>query len=198
MISNDLNLKDNGSEEENMARRKAVPVVDVELVKKKVRVPTFEEETRVLAKDSADILGYRVMQTLVSVKRPLAQALRRLHIRAFTPESVKEYQDQKRKEQQAKVARNVWVTWQSIHIGDYQKQIPEFVLRKAIQIKEEVPKVQFVVEELNEKAIDPDPFLWAITANERFCIEVWNEPAFEDKVLNGLIETVNLGSVEDV
>lgn len=72
------------------------------------------------------------------------------------------------------------LVWTNTEIKNYQQPIPEFVLRKALQIKEKVPDAQFFVEHLEEKY---DPFLKVKHGNLDLYIEVWNEPKFEFQFL---------------
>ncbi len=70
--------------------------------------------------------------------------------------------------------------WQKAAIANYQGEIPEFVLRKAIQIKQGVPGVEFFVEHIGKKE---DPFLLARYQGKEYYIEVWDEPKFESQLL---------------
>lgn len=73
-------------------------------------------------------------------------------------------------------------SWYRIRIAEYAKAIPEFVVRKAIQIKEALPQVSVFVEELQR---DPDPFLVVSFEGENYIeeyyVEVWEEPKFEGR-----------------
>lgn len=70
--------------------------------------------------------------------------------------------------------------WTNTEIKHYQQPIPEFVLNKALQIKEKVPNAQFFIEHLEEKY---DPFLKVKHGNLDLYIEVWDEPKFEFQFL---------------
>lgn len=78
---------------------------------------------------------------------------------------------------------NLW-EWQKVNLKDYKKPIPEFVLRKALQIKEKCPGVTFFVYELikRERQINGDPFLAVCCGNDGYFVEVWDEPKFETKL----------------
>lgn len=75
--------------------------------------------------------------------------------------------------------------WHRIAISKYLKAIPEFVVNKAIQIKEALPEVKIFVEELQ---YDPDPFLVVTCENDNFTeqyyVEVWEEPLFEGRFMS--------------
>ncbi len=79
--------------------------------------------------------------------------------------------------------------WRSFWLKDYTHPIPEFVLRKALQIKEACPTATFQVIELckmsdvrESRQID-DPFLAVVDEHgQRFYVEVWNEPKFEQQL----------------
>ena len=68
-------------------------------------------------------------------------------------------------------------TWEHTKLGEYKQPIPEFVIRKAIQIKDAVPEVDFYIQHLSEPKADP--FLVARLGEEIYYIEAWDEPRFE-------------------
>ena len=77
--------------------------------------------------------------------------------------------------------------WTFQKISEYRQPIPEFVLAKAVQIKQRVPECEIYVCGLED---DPDPFLcvgdkkkysWAEPENIHY-VEVWAEPKFEGKM----------------
>ena len=84
-----------------------------------------------------------------------------------------------------KGTRIVW-RWDMTNLSDYAEMVPDFVLAKAIQIREKVPSAYFCVdylagkEERNIVARDPDPFLVVRYGSESYHIEVWDERKFED------------------
>jgi hypothetical protein len=82
--------------------------------------------------------------------------------------------------------------WQRYPIGSYNGSIPEFVLSKALQIKDRLPEADFKIVQLvtsyehkNAPIRMPDPFLY-VSANEYstegYYIEVWNEKAYEKEL----------------
>lgn len=164
------------------------------LHKSRVHVPKFEDELQELAARAKAKLGYTLLHTAVNGSIELARTLRRLHIRAFKPELVEAYKKAKQLEQRRKLraegSPNYVVSnlvWNMTNLDDYAKPVPEFVLRKALQIKDELPNATFAVDELSQRAPDPDPFLIVSLAKERFYIEVWEEPKFEADVLAGKV-----------
>jgi len=87
-------------------------------------------------------------------------------------------------------------TWQRVSLYGFQAAVPEFVLEKALTIKEDCPTVSFYIDQLITKvdAQDArrinaekdaailrriDPFLVAQLNDEEYYIEVWNERAYE-------------------
>lgn len=77
-------------------------------------------------------------------------------------------------------------SWTSEEIRDYSKPIPEFVLAKAVQIKQRLPECQLKVYWLENH---PDPFLAVMTQTEAYhtpkelyWVEVWDEPKFEGRL----------------
>ncbi len=67
-------------------------------------------------------------------------------------------------------------TWKRVPIKEYNEEIPEHVLEKAIAIKKEIGDASFFVEKLE---YIPDPFLVVVCGTEEYYIEVWDEPKFE-------------------
>lgn len=66
--------------------------------------------------------------------------------------------------------------WAQVEISKYTGTIPEYVLRKALQIKKACPEAELIVEHLTET---PDPFLIARVKKdwkyEAYYVEVWDE-----------------------
>jgi hypothetical protein len=81
-------------------------------------------------------------------------------------------------------------TWKRILIQDYTRVVPEFALRKGIQIMEACPDVRVEVEALVLQKVaslpkprhTPDPFLLVSLGAERFYVEVWDERKFERRL----------------
>jgi hypothetical protein len=73
--------------------------------------------------------------------------------------------------------------WAQCNLSAYQGNVPEFVLAKAIAIKETRPGVNFSVDQLFEEREvierDPDPFLIAQLGDEHYYIDVWDEKEYE-------------------
>jgi hypothetical protein len=70
---------------------------------------------------------------------------------------------------------NPWA-WQRTWLKYYKEPVPEFVLRKAMAIKEELPDAEYFIEHLGQKQ---DPFLCVIHNGWTEYVEVWAEPKFE-------------------
>lgn len=75
-------------------------------------------------------------------------------------------------------------SWQTIEISQYQAEIPAFVLRKAIAIKERLPDAKFAILQLvyqkpEKQPVYADPFLRVKYNDLEYYIEVWDEPKFE-------------------
>jgi len=71
-------------------------------------------------------------------------------------------------------------SWAHTNLKDYSEPVPEFVLNKAVQIKESCPDVGFYVHHMNDPKADP--FLVAMLGDEVYFIEVWEEPRFEGRL----------------
>jgi hypothetical protein len=74
-------------------------------------------------------------------------------------------------------------SWDSTPIKGYRNPIPEFVLGTALNVKEVFPQAVFYIQSFIERQsqVEDDPFLIAEIDNQRFYLEVWNEPGFEKK-----------------
>lgn len=70
--------------------------------------------------------------------------------------------------------------WSKTALESYTQPIPEFVLDKALRIKEVVPNVKFHIQHMREPKADP--FLIAHLDSEIYYIEAWDEPRFEGRV----------------
>lgn len=147
-----------------------------------------------LATRAADLLGYHVLANHVSGKTvtasetgKLTEALRNLEIEVLDSGAVVTYQLEEAvrltKEKIEEDFRS-WTTgyfspaiWYHTSLDQYEKPIPEFVLDKAIRIKERLPEVIFHVQYISEPKADP--FLIAHCGKEIYYIEAWDEPRFE-------------------
>lgn len=77
--------------------------------------------------------------------------------------------------------------WARISIREYDGTIPEFALRKAVQIKTETPSAVFYIDQLYQESerhvvLDPDPFLLVTLNDETYYIDVWDEKEYEAKL----------------
>jgi hypothetical protein len=163
-----------------------------------------------LAAQARELLGYDVLgkqtgaiQTMELTE--LQMALKELEIEIMFPADVERYQ-RERQIEQTKLNFEKWLqefsksdvklhrwnrfdgpAWGVDKISEYKQPIPEFVLAKAVQIKQRVPECEIYVESLQDH---PDPFLIVATATanrydepkERYYVEVWAEPKFEGRL----------------
>jgi len=163
-----------------------------------------------LAQQASDVLGYDLLQKRAGVINtaieltPLQTALKQLEIEILLPGDVLVYQKERQIEQ-TKANLDVWLkefaqadkvarytrfdgpAWVEEKIAEYKQPVPEFVLAKAVQIKQAFPECQIYVESLQDH---PDPFLVVAIphekdyypAKERYYVEVWGEPKFEGRL----------------
>lgn len=160
-----------------------------------------------LAQSAKEILGYSVLAILTEKKEianltELQLVLKSLDLDILNEDDVKKYKkikliegtvvkfkewlDQaKSKEEDAR--QFTGEDWYEQEIDKYDLPIPEFVLAKAIQIKQAFPLGVICIESLRG---DPDPFLsvkvvdsqYSWRTKERYYIEVWDEPKFTGKI----------------
>lgn len=162
-------------------RFKPVDISDVE----EVCMPNVREEAE-------SVLGYRKPTTKDLHQSALMACLAKLEIEVLDWRDVIRYQAEKRCEAITKEAAEYasavslprwksWSDWTESELSKYSGVIPDHALQKAIEIKRELPEVEFVVESLEHS---DDPFLIAIVKKGSYdydsaYIEVWDEPKFE-------------------
>lgn len=162
-----------------------------------------------LATQAKEILGYDILAKHPGVMQaveltPLQETLRMLEIDILNSADVLKYQKEMlvertgvlvrewAKEIQGKNKLHSWdnfrgPAWTQVKISEYKQPIPEFVLAKAVQVKQAFPECELVVEWLEDH---PDPFLIAQIPDgreyhpptEKYYIECWDEPRFEGRL----------------
>lgn len=156
----------------------------------------LDQERLYLATRAADLLGYKTLTADVTGDRKigvssgqLTEVLVKLGFEVLDTASVIDYQLEEAARQTKELIKTRfrdWATgyftaagWTKTEISEYEHPIPEFVLSKAVKIKEELSDVQFIVQHMtNPKA---DPFLVATCGKEIYYIEAWDEPRFEGR-----------------
>lgn len=145
-----------------------------------------------LAAKARVLLGYTGLLHHVAAPGALAHALHDLEIDPLNREEVVVYKSKildREKERVAALPRQTYhrtvVSWKEIPLDKYKKAVPTFVLNKAVQIAEEMPTAEFAIEEMvttrHRIQLNPDPFLIVSYGDEKYYIEVWDEPDFEAK-----------------
>lgn len=76
--------------------------------------------------------------------------------------------------------------WERHEISQYSKPVPQFVIRKALQLKQELPDVKLYIEELisKDKVRNGDPFLVAEHGSRTVYIEVLGRAGLRKEPLN--------------
>jgi hypothetical protein len=147
-----------------------------------------------LAVRAANLLGYRRLaddvagrQSLGLETGKLADTLRGLDFAVLDAASVITYQIEEagRRTREA-ITENFsnyvagWFSaagWTHTDLTAYERPIPEFVLDKAIRLKEVLPEVRFVIQHMTDPKADP--FLVAMLGKEIYFVDAWDEPRFE-------------------
>lgn len=153
-----------------------------------------DQERMYLATRAKDLLGYSGLTNHVTgevklgtCEGKLTQTLLSLEIPILDTSSVINYQ----LEELSRINREVatrrlrdWMTgyfvaasWDKTLLSDYTMPVPEFVLDKAVKIKEQLPNVQFYIQHMSDPKADP--FLIAVLDREMYYVEAWDEPQFE-------------------
>lgn len=147
-----------------------------------------------LAQRAKDLLGYVGLHANVTGSRllgkttgPLTEALLKLEIEPLDTGSVVKYQcEEMARKSEESICENfsqytsgyfTTATWDRTRLDKYERPVPEFVINKAIQIKEAVPEVTFSIQHMSDPKADP--FLLATLNGEVYYIEAWDEPRFE-------------------
>lgn len=150
-----------------------------------------------LATRAADLLGYRTLANHISGRSvvgveagKLTETLQSLELDVLETSAVINYQmEEASRLTKEKISDSFreWTTgyfspatWHRSMLSDYEKPVPEFVLDKAIRIKERLPEVVFHVQYISEPKADP--FLIASLGKEIYYIEAWDEPRFESSL----------------
>lgn len=159
--------------------------------------PLGNSERDVLAKEAAQKLGYTPLRddaagstSLGVLTGKLTETLLRLELEPLDTAHVLRYQiEEAGRITLEKIHERFqdWVvgwfsaaTWAHSELSTYKQPIPEFVIRKAIQIKDVLPEVMFYVHHLTEPKADP--FLVACLGGEIYYLEAWDEPRFESQI----------------
>lgn len=163
-----------------------------------------------LAQQAESVLGYGVLKSSSIIVNPveltpLQATLKGLEIEVLRRSDVLQYMKERELEHTREMFK-VWAkefsakdkiynfdsfrgpAWVRTKIKEYKQPIPEFVLAKAVQIKQAIPECEIWVEGLES---NPDPFLavgfpdkdysWEYP-KEIYYIEVWAEPKFEGRM----------------
>jgi hypothetical protein len=140
---------------------------------------TITDEIRTLATEARSKLDYTVLEDRV-IGNTLKETLAKLEIEPFNYEQVRRYMGDVLNSRFGPESIMIgYHYWERTALDSYKAPVPEFVLSKALQIKEELPDAQFFVDSCR---FHPDPFLAVKLGNEMFYIEVWDEPEFESKL----------------
>ena len=143
-----------------------------------------------LAIEAETLLGYTPLREHVKVTGLLRRVLAKLEIEPLDEASVNAYKAQMVRHYDTH-GKMQMPTWRLKKLSDFALPVPEFVLRKAVDIKKELPQAEFYVDHL---AVDP--FLIVsleaipdgvfnvpsrnLDPETQAYIEVWDEPKFEE------------------
>ena len=179
-----------------------------------------------LAESAKEVLGYDVLAkrmgtTVVAVETTcLRMTLQSLGIEVLVEQDVARYQKEQLIEHTAakmqewmKQAADLGMDrfhedgldrfsapgWQRVAIKEYKQPIPEHVLAKAVEVKQQMPECEIWVESLEDH---PDPFLivaggpakysWK-KPEEYYYLCAWSEPKFEGRLDSGEAGTAAIG-----
>lgn len=161
--------------------------------REKIKFLNNKNEKLQLAAKARVLLGYKGLMRHVAPPGALAQALCALEIDPLNNIQVEAYKEKLLSSERTRIqamprrgySYRTNVSWKEIPLDKYQKPVPMFVLNKAVQIAETLPTAEFTIEELSVTRsriqLDPDPFLIVSYGDERYYVEVWDEPSFEAK-----------------
>lgn len=146
------------------------------------------DEDRKLAVEAETWLGYQPLRKALHVAGLLRRVLAKLEIEVLDQESVDAYKAQM-VEHYRSSNKLPMPTWRLVPLAQYTQEVPKFALRKAVDIKRELPEARLYVDQL---AIDPflivsmtelpDPphnCKRGLDPETAAYVEVWSEPKFE-------------------
>ena len=161
------------------------------LVRTRITVAERATSRQALGTDAERLLGYTPLRTDAKATSAFRAALACLDIPTLDQDAVDKYKAQMVDHYETHGKKPSMPTWRLKPLKGYNLPVPEFVLRKAVQIAKELPGVQFFVDQLA-----CDPFLIAtmtplydsaVNQASRLLdpdlsayIEVWDEPKFEE------------------
>jgi hypothetical protein len=162
-----------------------------------VTTEAFSTERGKLASRAADLLGYKALVTDIAgissfgvFSGKLTETLLKLEMDVLDTSVVIDYQMEEagRRTKEAILENlNQWVagwfskaSWEHTELSSYKRPVPEFVLDKAIRIKEALPEVKFYIQHLSDPKADP--FLVAVVGDEIYYVDAWDEPRFEGRL----------------
>ena len=146
---------------------------------------------QVLGTDAERLLGYTPLRADAKAASAFKTALAKLEIEVLDQARVDTYKAQMVEHYETHGKKPAMPTWRLKPLKGYSQPVPEFVLRKAVQIAKELPGVQFYVDQpacdpfliatvvpltdygtnVGTRGLDPDVSAY---------IEVWDEPKFEE------------------
>lgn len=144
---------------------------------------------RLLAIEAEGLLGYTPLLKDAGTPGKLRRALAELEIETLNQDSVDKYKAQM-VQHYASHQKLADPTWRITSLKAYTQPVPEYVLRKACQIKRTLPDAEFYVDQL---AVDPflivslvplkdfmtNQATRALDPEQAAYVEVWDEPKFE-------------------
>ena len=158
----------------------------------RVPAPVIEPDATpraALAVEAEALLGYKPLRVAVKAPGALRAVLAKLEIEVLDEASVNAYKAQMVQHYDTHKKMSV-PTWRLTELSKYTQPVPEFVLRKACDIKRELPTAIFYIDQL---AVDPfllvstTPITDFLTNQVRKLdletqayVEVWDEPKFEE------------------
>jgi hypothetical protein len=160
------------------------PLPKQELRRRAILLDEPQNDVEKLAEQASTLLGYSLLSQYIGRGGPLCQVLRKLQMPILNSEEVSRYSEYMLNTVRKKLNPNQQASWARADLQYYKEPIPEFVLRKAVQIKKLCPEVHFEIQYLEIGFKSADPFLraYCYKPEESYYIEVWDEPEFEVKL----------------
>lgn len=141
-----------------------------------------------LAIEAETLLGYRPLRQFLKLAGTLRRALAKLDIEILDQPGVDAYKAQMVRHYETS-GKLPLPTWRLTRLENYAGEVPKFVLRKAVEIKRELPEAYLYIDQL---AIDPflivsltELYDYSTNCSRQLdretaaYIEVWSEPKFE-------------------
>ena len=160
----------------------------VKLQRKSVKsLSTMSASEAKMMQEVNALLGYGVGNTEAAYNSVL-EILKKVDIDPLDPTKVEAYKKEHTRTEYTSYGMNRYrhtYSWHTIELRKYKREIPAFVLARALQIQKAMNAMHiagtFEVHELSYRSEYIDPFLVLCVGKHKLYLDVWDEPKFEGR-----------------